>query len=524
MLRTISGLLVVFTVAYACRGGSIGRVLPAAVADDSKSVGDQTVAKERIQTPSDADLAAARRFISAAIDSASAISEPDAQADAYCEIAEAQAKMGDNDAARKTLESAKTSAAKSTEKSNRGAVQSNIASTYAFLGDTAVAKEIIAGIDEEQRREVSRANLAETLAKAGDLAAANELADSITIPSNRANALKGIADAQARSGDFAGAKETIAKIAEKTDQAIAYRDLIESQAKAGDIAGAKETATLVPPETPWCSPLLEIVRVQAEASDFAGAKETAAQIGEFDRWGARAVAPAVIALAQEEAGQKDNARKSWEQSRAILKTLNSEERMRACCQIIEMQLEPAQLEEAKKTVEIMGVSNTIAGAFWHSLSAVVGNIETSDLSSSDERRQLKQVCLAYRAMVDAMAGDTAKAEATISRLAGAEGSYEIYAMIITKKVSDGRIAEAKTFATKIDKKEDRDSAYALLAAEQARAGDLDGALDTLAHNVEAPHDRCHYLTGLAEQLARVDIASGVRGVRVRCMIIPPRPI
>ena len=142
------------------------------------------------------------------------------------EIADAQVKAGDREAALRTL-------------------------------DQALVVE--RSMNPEDRFEIPLGNpglveseIAEARAEAGDITGAIRIAGTIQHIQVRGDALAGIAAAQARSGDIKGALETAEKIpspdpkqgliTHMRGQWEALREIIKAQARAGDVAGALATA------------------------------------------------------------------------------------------------------------------------------------------------------------------------------------------------------------------------------------------------------------------------------------------
>ncbi len=311
---------------------------------------------------------AARQLIEAALAEASTLSESRYRADAYGRIAEAQAELGEIEAAIATarqmkslaaytmtasgayceivraqakvgnFSGAKTTAADLDSKDKAWAYQ-YIAKAQAKAGDVSGAMATAAQIsDEENRKAWAYCEIAEAQANAGDIGGATATTGkiSLTDESSRDLCSEAIARAQIRAGDLAGAqrKDDLLKYLPLTCGVVA-----EAYVKAGDLAGAKKIAAEVEGEYHRVEVYCVIAETQVKLGDLAGAKATATQLeGEHV-----AVAFQRIAIVQAEAGDIPGAKVTAAQSGSD-----------TYCRIALLQVEGGDLSGADATAALIG--------------------------------------------------------------------------------------------------------------------------------------------------------------------------
>jgi RNA polymerase sigma factor (sigma-70 family) len=172
-----------------------------------------------------------------ALAAARGIEPPAERVPVLVRVALAQARAGDRDGARKTLQLARDAA--DAVKDDRVTMAfREIAEAYARLGDLEAALRTAAGLDQEVAREQVLFLVASQQASAGDLPGARKVLAAMTTD-QKDSALAAIARAQARAGDVNAALETADRL---RHQPLSRADALEAIALAQAKAGHRDAA------------------------------------------------------------------------------------------------------------------------------------------------------------------------------------------------------------------------------------------------------------------------------------------
>ena len=157
------------------------------------------------------------------------------------------------------------------------------------MGDYDAARKSLSGMDLNRGNAISRI-LVPGLIKAGRLDQAKELTQGIEPGSGgRENALASVAEAEARNGNIDEALSIASSIDEKWAQHLdAFRKIATVQASSGDLEGALKTLLRVIDEKPYA--LWDIVTPMAKAGDVEKALSFIAGVPQdygrdYARWG-----------------------------------------------------------------------------------------------------------------------------------------------------------------------------------------------------------------------------------------------
>jgi RNA polymerase sigma factor (sigma-70 family) len=285
----LASALLVGVVALAAGTGLALPVLtaqPPRSARSEKPIAQAPPAKPR--TPRAADDARVKGILESALSDAAAIKDPAYQrTTAYCEIARAQARAGQREAAATTLR----------------------------IALNAESRELAQGQIISKNDRLSE--IAKCQAETGDVkGAVATVTDQLDSPAHQSRTFIEIAQAQARSGDIKGALTTIDRVqdagGDDTKDGARWR-LAEIQAEAGDVKGALQTTERIGKHSAFKTlALAAIAMARAKAGDRQGAAASlqaaraAAQDGD-----ARQLLR--LAMAEAVAGHVKDARKTVEQ-------------------------------------------------------------------------------------------------------------------------------------------------------------------------------------------------------------------
>ena len=438
----------------------------------------------------------ARQLVTVALKEASLISDAKEKTSAYCQIADAQARVADAAGARQSVDEAKEVVKQISDGSDQANAYCQIAKAQVKVGDIAGAKATAEQISDERgrgRRLTVRSPVAQ--AKAGDMKGAyDSLKKSIapatsTFYDDIASSADDMAYIQAAAGDAKAAnrakaiKTGAAEIAAKHEKSSAYCDIAFAQAEAGDIPGAKATVEQISEERDKALAYRDIASAQAKAGDVAGAKATAEQISDEN---ARVGPYCRIAEAQAQAGDRAGARQTLEKAKVIAEQISKErDKASAYQDIAEAQAKAGDVAGAKATAEQI----------------------------SDENARVWPYCCIAEAQ--AQAGDTAGAltkpwkrpRPWRSRSARRTPGWGPTAASPKPKPRQGSTAgvrqtleKAKAMAEQISEGETKASACRYIAEAQAKAGDVTGAIDFVASVIHSPNERCEVLASVALEL------------------------
>lgn len=434
---------------------------------------------------------------------AAIVDSPEWRESTYRNIADAQVEAGDRDGARETLVEGRQLLKRSNEKGEcvPGLAERHgwIVSSQLELGDIEGAKATVATMPKGWPRPWIYREIVVAQANAGDFAGAEAAADCLLgritdpVPSaefQRPHALTqcyiAIAKARAKAGQAANAREGF----EKAKQIAADLE------GPGTYLGMFPTVTMY--KTARDRAYAEIAIAQAESGDVAGATTTLAQVGEES---SKAFVYLVLIIAQAKAGSITAALETLNLARAAVPRIaggwEREEAER------ELAIAPAKIAEARAKV------GDIAAA-----KAVAARVE-SDTTKT----------LAYRLIGEAQAaaGDLSGARDTFNeaRAAAADirDAYDrsiAYTQIGVAQTKAGETDAARqsfkdaaaaappasVTMTSIDAR--RPPAQFVLAEAQLAAGDVDGAIESIAAGAQ-PGPRCWFLTRLTERYCRISI-------------------
>ena len=406
---------------------------------------------------------AARQFIIAASEHAARITDGVAPTiEPYCNIAVVQSQLGDVIGARKGLEA---------------------------------VRRAVSLLDEADRAS-EYACVAETQAMTGDAAEAKNTALLITDNDTRENACVKV---QAKLGDVAGAKRTASQIVDDAYKAMAYEDIAQSQLEVGDATGARQT-------------LAEAGKVVSRLGRNSG--------GQF---ASAALIYKSIAKAQIKAGDLPGARQSLDGSRAAVAHMRpgwdnpaSYYAKIANEQVKAGDLSGAQqsLEEAGKTVAQYSNNQDQADAYAAMAEAYVrsGDLATAKKIAAEPTEIFAKLSAYVRIVtMQAAAGDIAGAKettASVKELSGNVLGDEAYAKIALAQVKAGDVLAAReTLKLLSMHSSDTMCAFISLAVEQARTGDVPGAINLLVSSADEERERSLALVEAAKELCA---APGVR--------------
>lgn len=205
-----------------------------AIARAQAQVGEFTEAKETVQK----------------------IADKSKRAELLSEIAEQQAKRGDQEAARITFQAARATA------NNIGLIT---------IGAAPRALQVRISNDPDRAR--SLAHIAIAQAQVGELQEARATALRINLEQERKNALKSIAQAQKQLGAFAAARETAELIKNEDSRYEVLREIMSAQAQAGDFEGALAIARSITNRTYRTSAFQLLIALRERATDAAARSE-----------------------------------------------------------------------------------------------------------------------------------------------------------------------------------------------------------------------------------------------------------
>lgn len=392
------------------------------------------------------------------------------------------------------------------------------------------------GIEPSVWRCYVLATLAGEQAEAGDPASALRTLEGIDGPqseSPRSTALGRIALAQALADDLDGALETL-----RLDRNPASRYVLEAiaaaRAEAGDIAGAIRAAeSWDAPAKAWArnKVIAEVAAVQARHGDVAGAIRTVAEHGD-----GAAVGLAAIAAARLEAGDGEAAIAAARQALARGGDWQSEAAARVI--LVKSLVARGEIDEAKRVVAghwhlpepsglgSQGILPSVDGHRKECLRAIARAQEgRGDVAAAIQT--LEGVDLVYPRVQElaalattlAEAGDAAGAERVLEharRVAEERGGGFANWTVAVAYVRAGQLDLARDlfgramFAEHIGAVENR----RVMVLEQARAGDLEGALQSAAA-IPEPDLRDQALAWVAADLARRGLADDALDVAAR---------
>jgi RNA polymerase sigma factor (sigma-70 family) len=258
---------------------------------------------------------AARKTLQEARAAADAIKDLRAHM-AFREIAETYARLGDFEDALRTAGALKSELA-------RDQILLLIAGHQASTGDLAGARKVMAAMTTDQKDDALAA-IAGAQARAGDVKAALETADRLRHqPLSRADALEEIALAQAKAGDKTAAGRSlrealdldVATLAEDDQKNAARARLAVARAGIGDVRGALEAAAALPGgDEDRDDAVRRIALEQAQAGDTRGALQTIETIKDPGR---RAGALTALAGARADAGDGQAATAALEKAAEV---------------------------------------------------------------------------------------------------------------------------------------------------------------------------------------------------------------
>ena len=247
------------------------------------------------------------------------------------EVAVAQARAGDTEAARETAALAHAAALKIEDDNSRANMLVAVAAAQARAGDIEAARETAASAIKDDDSRVSAlapvvAHLVKAgyieVAQAGDIEAALATASAIENASSRASALESVAITQVEAGDIEAALVTASAIENAWSRAYALAIVAKAQATAGDIDAARETgaqahaaALKIEDDNSRANVLVRVAAALAQAGDIEAALTAASTI---ENAMARAPVLVAVAAAQALAGDIEAARETGAQAHAAV--------------------------------------------------------------------------------------------------------------------------------------------------------------------------------------------------------------
>jgi tetratricopeptide (TPR) repeat protein len=205
-------------------------------------------------------------------------------------VALVQAKAGDKALARKTLErAAELVASLPKDASGRDRAQTALAGAQARLGEFDDARKTLEGIQRETNKAIALAALVRQLAKAGRTKEALREIDRLQVGATQVYVLMHLGAGQAEAGDRKGARASFERaerlIGQEQDEGQRMGqafNLATVRAEAGDSEGALQTAETYFPK--YTLGYANIANAQAKAGDFKGALKIAEQLKDTDWW------------------------------------------------------------------------------------------------------------------------------------------------------------------------------------------------------------------------------------------------
>lgn len=179
----------------------------------------------------------------AALTTARLIREVLPKARSMCGVAAAQAKIGDKNAAKNTFDSAVQVAQSSSSNYQKAYLLAEIAAAQAeaqILGLVEALKTVLSITEPDSMREAIRAIIA-VPARSGNLDGALQMASTLDNPVLISAALREIAAIQTTSGLLPDAIQTARRILFHDEKVSALREIADGQSKAGDTVGAQST-------------------------------------------------------------------------------------------------------------------------------------------------------------------------------------------------------------------------------------------------------------------------------------------
>lgn len=171
------------------------------------------------------------------------VRNPYLKAEALVEVAKAEARAGNCNAATTTLETAVRILQEQTPNYIRSLLLYEVSKVQADLRNIPAAVQTAQKINELRFRKLAWRHIAVAQAELGDISTALETLSSLELePEERQISLASIAVAQARGGDTAGALETLAGLDESLWRARALKRIGLAQLEAGNVEGALEIA------------------------------------------------------------------------------------------------------------------------------------------------------------------------------------------------------------------------------------------------------------------------------------------
>lgn len=367
----------------------------------------------------------ARVTFASAIEIAHGIEDKEKQADVLIEIARAQAEVGefaDARATAKTIES----------RWKQGFALEDITTRQAYVREFSDALETATAIKCQLHQPLALQAVACEQAKAEDFPAALATAHRIEEPMWKAQALKTIAIRQAESSPFTDDALKIAlEIEDESEQTQALVGIVKAQAEVSNFHAALETNNRLKDASGQQDALAAIAEAYAKAKNFDDAFEVAEMI---ESQPMRVRTLGAIAKIQAEASQLPEARATFA---TVFKTEPEPKpeisflKARTLVQVAEVQLKNEQKKVGADTARI---AHKIAQSIAHPTQQAIALALTADiLIKAGKIKEAKAIC---------------------------ESALEI-----TRKISN-------------KKEHERSNSFKLIAQAQARAMELDAAIET----------------------------------------------
>jgi hypothetical protein len=452
-------------------------------------------------------------------------------------IATAQAKLGQQEAARDTLDAAVETTQQIDDELHRALVIPNIAIVQAQTGEITAAWKTVQQINDRSERAKALAAIAAAQAKAGNtqseislatLALALETAQQEENEHNRATGLRAIAEAQIQMGKFADALKTIGQIVNTDQGKAALLSLSIAQAEEGNREAARTTLANALKEQ-WqidsslqkAKALVVIAAVQAQVGKYEATQKTWKSAlktvqGIDDAW-ERAEGLKAIYKVQMETANFADARETAQRIE------DAEKRAEALKEIAVAQVQAEQKEAAQETLTFaleaaQEISNQIrqaeALAVIAATQALAGNRTTAQAIFSDALEMTQQIDEAWLkaetlgkiAAARSQAGDRETAQTIFSdaleivRSDSAEGWA--FPAIAEAQAQAGEFDAATETAQDIYNPSAHDEALQAIAEAQAKAGEFDAATETV-RKIDFPLKEAEALRVIGVALAKV---------------------
>ncbi|MFZ5877095.1 MAG: tetratricopeptide repeat protein [Nitrospirota bacterium] len=411
-------------------------------------------------------------------------------------MATLQARIGDYDAARKSLSGMKL---------NRGNAMSRILVPGLInAGRLDQVNELIQGIEPGiGGRENALVSVAEAEARNGNVDEALRIAGSIDENwAQHLDALHKIGTVQASSGDLDGALKTLSGVLDEYPHAL--WDIVTPMAKAGDVEKALDFIARVPQDYVQDYARWGVVRGQIAAGDLDGASKTAeSMVGRHPK----SLALAEIARSEFERGKAGEGRARLQGAARIAVDIpGSFIQGDALWQIASVQASVGDLEPALETARFIRAEGMRQHALGLILSAradagdVDGVRRTAAIyaNGADDEQNSYANCLIAKA--SSRAGDVEGARRLIDTF-DADDRLCALNVISIDRAAVGDITEALQAAREMESGSWRkDSALHEISEYQAKMGDVRGAVQTISQ-IRSERSKADALHDLAKSAA-----------------------